>query len=111
MKAKMCIIDKYLSRYLMCSIAYGFVRKIDDLVDARVYIREWDKEACEHFDRPVSMLYTDRLMVLGISALASPFMLPKYLYDDLSWVEIRMRDLDPYDYGHDKKRSVLHYLF
>ena len=106
----MCL-DKYVSRYVISSIAYGFVRKVDDLVNAYTMVREWDKEARNHFDRPVPMLYSDRAMVLGISALASPLLLPKYIYDDLSWIEIRMRDADPNDYGHEVKRHVSDYLF
>lgn len=93
-------------------MAYGFVRKIDDVVNAYVSVREWNKDEREYFERRVPMLLVDRVAVLGISTLASPYLLPKYIYDDISWWELYMRKADGRDYGRDKpKRSVIDYMF
>jgi hypothetical protein len=94
-------------------MAYGFVRKVVDLVHAKIIIRDYDQTNREYHDRPIPMLLTDRVVVMGISTLAAPYLLPKYLYDDMSCIELRLRNANPDDYGYgDKgKRSIIDYMF
>jgi hypothetical protein len=103
---------KYAYRYLFGSMAYGFVRKVDEIANATISVREYDKEAREYFDRPVPMLTMDRISALFISTVASPWLLPVYLSNDLSLLEIQMRRANPKDYGYGKpKTSWIQYLF
>lgn len=103
--------QKLLKNYIFCSLLYGFTRKIDDMVNATTVISKWDETAKKHIDRPIPMLLTDRVVVLGISTLASPYLLPKYIYDDITLWEIYFRKANPMDYGIDTKRTMLDYLF
>lgn len=107
----MSFAEKYLLRYVLGACSYGLLRKVDDVAYAKIIVREWDNDAREHFDRPVPMLFTDRLLVAGLSTLAAPLLLPKYLYDDLSAIEIRMRHANPADYNRHVRRTVLQHLF
>lgn len=107
----MSIADKYLLRYVLGAFSYGLLRKVDDVAYATITIREWDNEARQYFDRRVPMLFADRFIVAGLSTLAAPLLLPKYLYDDLSAIEIRIRNADPADYNRNVRRTVLQYLF
>lgn len=105
------MISKALYSYLSGTTLYGFVRKIDEMVHATILVREYDKELQKHVDRPVPMLTTQKATVLGLSAIASPYLWPKYLYDDLTWFEMGVRGVNPYDYGYRRRRSMLDYLF
>lgn len=105
-------LSKYINRYLLLSTAYGFVRKVGDLVDARIVVREWNEDASQHFDRPIPMLMMDRISALAISTAASPWLFPVYLHKDLTGLEIKMRRANPNDYGYGRpKRSWIEYLF
>lgn len=107
----MSVAEKYLLRYAMGAFSYGLLRKVDDVVYAKISVREWNNEDRQYVDRQVPMLFTDRCIVAGLSTLVAPLLLPKYLYDDLSAIEIRMRNANPTDYNRNDKRTVLQYLF
>jgi hypothetical protein len=101
-----------LKRYVIGSFAYGFIRKVDEMSDARLYTRDYDSKANMHYDKPYPMLITDKVAVLAISTAASPWLLPMYIYNDLNALEIRIRCLNPMLYGYNHiKRSWISYLF
>ncbi len=106
------ISEKVITRYFLGSFAYGFVRKVGDVYDAKLHKYEYDSEKREHYYKPYPMLLTDKAAVVTLSTLFSPFWLPVYLYNDVSRLEIYMRKSDPTLYGYDDiKRSTIHYLF
>lgn len=106
-----------LRNYLVGSIAYGFVRKVDELTNARVKATQYKlNEDCEFVPnghKMVPMLLVHRFTALAISTVASPCLLPLYVYKDLLWLELSVRHLDPHDcYIREKmKTSWIEYLF
>lgn len=106
------INTKYFIRYLVGTMAYGLVRKVDELTNACLHVRDYDDKTRQSFDRPVPMLYTDRAFVLAVSTFTAPYLWPIYLFNDLSDLELRIRKANPADYGKkDIKRYVFDYLF
>lgn len=106
------IPEKLFYRYTLCSLAYGFVRKVNQISNAKLYTHEYDKETREYYYKPRPMLMTDKAAAITISTLAAPWILPCYVYNDLSYLEMRLRKLDPNEYGDNPfKRSWISYLF
>lgn len=103
--------SRLLTGYVMASMAYRFVRKISDIKNAYVTVRDYDIQSRERVQKRVPMLYTDRIAVMTISTLASPYLFPKYLYDDLSGVEVYLRRANPMDYGAKEKHTIIDYMF
>ena len=67
--------------YLFASVAYGVVRKIPMLYDAKI-----DTYNFKPRTRP--MLFTEKLMILSSSASISPILAPIWFYSDLGALEI-----------------------
>lgn len=59
----MSIAERYFVNYVMGACSYGLLRKMHDAAYAKVMVREWNEEVRKHYDRPVPMLFVDRLMV------------------------------------------------
>lgn len=102
-------MNTFFSRYLIGSCAYGFVRKIDDLTNATLVVHDEFNYKEKHV---IPMLLTDKVFVLAASTIASPYLLPFYLKNDLSLLEITyVRRGDPMMYGYKPKTILLDYMF
>lgn len=91
----------------MGTVAYGFVRKVGEVAHARV--STYDKELREY--KSVPMLFADKAMVVTFSTMMAPFYWPWYVHTDLKLLELRMKNLNPDDYGYGDKDHVVDYMF
>ena len=109
--ARLEVISNIYKHYFRGACAYGFVRKVDEIVNATIEVERSNvsKDTKRVF---VPMLLADKCTALAISTVVSPWILPVYVYNDMKWLELRARELDPIDYGwRTRKTKWEHYLF
>lgn len=103
------VLDKWFNRYFLGTFAYGFVRKVAHVSNATVRA---EKENYNDEDKYIPMLTVDKASAVIVSTLLSPSFFPYYLYKDLSYLEIYIRQTDPKNYGYcEKNKSWYEYLF
>lgn len=103
----------FSSRYLLATCAYGLVRKVIHLRNAKIDGKgRYNPETKKYERERVPMLVNSKIMVLGLGVFIAPYLWPYYLNNDLSAAEIWLRKLDPehYYYGHKEPSSAIEYL-
>jgi hypothetical protein len=83
-------------RYACATCVYAIARKVRHLHDAQLASWEDSKPAT----RP--MLATEKIVVLGASALYSPILAPCWLFKDANLLEIHLRKENVEKYGYDR---------
>lgn len=78
-------------------------------MQAEIAVTTYDQNTYKLQQKP--MLLVDKVCVVVISTVAAPYLLPKYLYDDLVSCEMHLRKACPKDYGIRDKKTVLDYMF
>lgn len=101
MNAKCCSPS---TAYFGAAISYGAVRKMRQLRNATVVVRDVDWKP-----REVPMLVGTKVGLTVFGALSSPYLLPMYIYNDVCDFEVHVRALE--GYGHTRpKTSALDYF-
>lgn len=81
-------MSKINGTYMVGTFLYGVSRKIPQLYDAKVEIRDYN-----YRPRIESMLVIDKLAISAISGICAPIYWPIYLYLDFRRFETRLRGL------------------
>jgi hypothetical protein len=95
------------STYVRGAFVYGLVRKTCQVSTAEIEI--YDREKNQYKRMP--MLLTDKTFTVVHSAVIAPCVLPVYVYQDFNRLEMKMRNVDPKDYGETEKTRVTDYLY
>jgi hypothetical protein len=101
----MAASNSFLYRnYFFTSIAYGVVRKIPMLYDAKI-------DTYNFKPRMRSMLFSEKVMILASTASISPIIAPIWFYSDLGDLEIKMKKQDRSEYGYHEPSDIVSYIF
>jgi hypothetical protein len=95
-----------LATYALLTMAYGFGRKMPILYDATTETYNQDGKRVR-----VPMLLTTKVLVTGASTLASIYIWPFYLHNDLSRIEMYTKGYNPEDYNYRQPRYCVDYIF
>jgi hypothetical protein len=99
-------MSKTLTYYFLGAAAYGVVRKIAQVWDAKTtsYNRSYQ-------DKPKHMPLGDKLGIVLCSAVLAPYILPLWINCDINYIDIKCRGLDPKEYfNHDDDISMFNYI-
>lgn len=105
-----CAEAKFVA-YMFGSAAYGFARKVCHMSNAPPVHGKYDADT-RTFTR-VPMLLVDKVVVVGLSTLIAPILLPLNIYNDVKWLEIKLSGINPADhtvFDADYRMSI-DYLF
>lgn len=97
--------DTYCTMRLLSIIpAYGFVRKIPIVWDAKV--ERYDVKSSHQTVN--DMLVSEKIIACSLGAILSPWLFFMWVDRDLTNLEVRLRGLPPKDYGcnTDNPRSI-----
>lgn len=96
----------YNLRYIGATFSYGFARKAIQMWNAtRFDSNDYQKK------EPIPILNTHKLVISTLSGSAALYIWPYYLYNDLSRLEIYLKNQNPESYGFTQPRYELDYLF
>lgn len=101
------MINKNLLIYAATTFSYGFIRKIDQVKSANInYFNEDIKKIDK---RP--MLLTSKILLTSFSGIASLYIWPIYMYNDMNRMEIYIKNKDPTHYGYNLQKYEIDYFF
>jgi len=105
---------KHVLPYTAAAAAYGLGRKVYQMWDAKTYDLTYDSHKKEFLEIAKPVLFADKVAVCAFTTLLSPAYFPMYVYNDIRWLEVKMKGLNLEDYTYTynvKPRSTYHYLF
>lgn len=109
---KMHIVEKRFLSYAAAASVYGFGRKVYQLWDAKLYEQNYDLHKGKYIEKVKPILFADKVALCAVGTVLSPFYFPVYIYNDIRWLEVKMKGLDSDDYDFSNKpSSMLHYFF
>lgn len=80
---------------------YGVARKLPMLCDGEISKYNYNKGVYE----PRPMLVTEKLSAICLCTILSYGFVPFWAYNDINMMEIRLKNLDPNDFGYNKKSN------
>lgn len=90
--------------YYGATTAYGFVRGcVHTFGDARI-------DASTYPESARRMLVSEKTEVIALSTITGCMFFPIMAFNDMSRLEIRLKGLDPKQYGYSAPKSVLGYV-
>jgi hypothetical protein len=93
------VVTKRILTGLVALPMYGVARKVPILWNAKV-CGDYDRDKGEYTKRP--LLITEKTGIMMFSALVSPVIAPFWFFDDLKYLETRLRGYDPEKFGFKK---------
>lgn len=95
------------TKYMAVAATYCALRKVIGLRDAHVQTAVYN--GSEFKSKEVPLLISEKAFVVVGSLVTSPWFFPITVAKDITWLEVKMRNLPPEDYGLGEK-NVSHWV-
>lgn len=87
-------------KYVAIASVYGFIRKTYQIINVRTETFE---------NKTVPLLFMDKVGIVAASTVASMYLAPIWMYNDVRRLEILLRGLDENDYFSERKSKYRHH--
>jgi hypothetical protein len=91
------------NKYIIVASTYGFTRK---------YFQMRNTTQLDHkYEHKIPILFTQKILISTVCGMASMYLWPYYLYNDLNKIEISLSNKKPEEYGYIEKKHLFEHFY